>query len=106
MFGNLGDLAKLMQQAKDIKKNMAKMREELAVARYSAIDANNLVRVTVSGEFSVVEVELLSNNLDGDAHMLAKVIHEATNNALTAARNAAAEKMKELTGGVDLSALL
>ncbi|MBQ9789525.1 MAG: YbaB/EbfC family nucleoid-associated protein [Lentisphaeria bacterium] len=106
MFGNLGDLAKLMQQAKDIKKNMAKMREELAVARYSAIDANNLVRVTVSGEFTVTEVELLSNNLDGDARMLTKVIQEATNNALYAARNAAAEKMKELTGGVDLGGLL
>ena len=106
MFGNLGDLAKLMQQAKDIKKNMAKMREELATSRYSAIDANNLVRVTVSGEFAVTEIELLNNNLDGDARMLARVIQEATNNALNVARNAAADKLKELTGGVDLGGLL
>ena len=28
MFGNLGEMAKLMQKAKDIQKNMKKMKEE------------------------------------------------------------------------------
>lgn len=105
MLGNLGNLGKLMQQAKEIKKNMAKMREELAASRYSATDANNLVEITVSGEFLVVDMKLLSENLNGDAKMLTQVIKEATNNALNAARNAAADKMKELTGGVDLPGL-
>lgn len=102
MFGNLGELAKLMQQAKDIKKNMTKMREDLANSKFNAIDSNNIVRVTVSGDFAVLEMEVLNSNANGDAKMLAKVIKEATNNALALAKNAALEKMKEVTGGVDL----
>ena len=36
MFSNLGEMAKLVQKAKEMKNNVARLKEELANSEYSA----------------------------------------------------------------------
>ena len=49
MFGNLGEMAKLMQKAKDIQKNMAKMKQDMAESEFEGSAPGTQVRAVVSG---------------------------------------------------------
>ena len=56
MFGNLGEMANLLKKVKDIQKNMAELKAEMARSEYSASSADNEVVVVVSGDFQVKKV--------------------------------------------------
>ncbi len=105
MFGNLGNLAKMMQQAKEIKANMEKMKNELATAEYSACDSSMQMQATVSGDFLLKKL-VAAPSLDNlSAAEIASITTEAVNNAMYKAREDAQAKMKDLTGGLDIPGL-
>ena len=60
MFGNLGEMANLLKKVKDIQKNMAELKAEMARSEYSAASADNEVVVVVSGDFMVKSVTVSS----------------------------------------------
>jgi len=103
MFGNLGDLAKLMSCARDIQNSMRDLKEQLPTLEFSASVpvASGAVRVTVGGDFSVKSVELPSGV---DAAQLDGAVREAANIALGEARDTIRERMKSITGdlGIEL----
>ncbi len=99
MFGNLGELAKMMSKAKDIQANMKKMKEELPTMEFSATSPGSQVRVTVTGDFRVKEIVLTDDALK-DRELLEEQILHAVNSALVAAKASAQEKMTEITGGL------
>jgi len=99
MFGNLGELAKMMSKAKDIQANLKKLREEMPTMEFSASSSGSQVRVTVTGDFRVKEVKVTEEALKNPA-LLEEQIQVAVNSALAAAKAAAQEKMKEITGGL------
>ncbi len=104
MFGNLGEMAKLMQKAKDIQKNMAQLKADMAEAEFMGSAPNQSVQVVVSGDFRVKRV-IVSPELKADHELLADLCMVATNQALEGARNAMQERMSELTGGLNLPGL-
>lgn len=99
MFGNLGELAKMMSKAKDIQANLKKFKEEMPTMEFSASSPGCQVRVTVTGDFRVKEIALAEEALK-DRAQLEEQIQLAVNSALAAAKASAQEKMNEITGGL------
>ncbi len=99
MFGNLGELAKMMSKAKDIQANLKKFKEEMPTMEFSASSPGCQVRVTVTGDFRVKEVEVTDEAMK-DRVQLEEQIQLAVNSALAAAKASAQEKMNEITGGL------
>jgi len=99
MFGNLGELAKMMSKAKDIQANLKKFKEEMPTMEFSASSPGCQVKVTVTGDFRVKEIEVSEEALK-DRLQLEEQIQLAVNSALAAAKASAQEKMNEITGGL------
>ncbi len=101
MFGNLGEMAKMMAKAKDIQANLKKFKEEMPETEFSAASPGCKVRVTVSGDFHVKKIEIAEEAMTDREHLERELL-EAANAALGAAKLAAREKMTEITGGLGL----
>ena len=103
MFGNLGEMAKLMQKAKDIQKNMAELKEEMARTEFSASSVDQEVVVVVSGDFQIKSVKIAPSIANNEN--LGNIIMSTTNSALIAAKSAMQSKMQELSGGMNIPGL-
>ena len=103
MFGNLGELANLMKKAKDIQKNMAELKEEMARTEFSASSVDQEVVVVVSGDFQIKSVKIAPSIANNEN--LGNIIASTTNSALIAAKSAMQSKMQELTGGMNIPGL-
>jgi DNA-binding protein YbaB len=99
MFGGLGDLAKMMQQAKEIKKNVEEMKKTLAESEFSGVSANAKVIAVVSGDFQLKRVEFKDGNVAEND------VFEAVNTALNTARNEAQSKLQEIAGPLNVPGL-
>ena len=64
MFGNLGELAKMMSKAKDIQANLKKFKEEMPTMEFSTSSPGCQVRVTVTGDFRIKEISLTDEALE------------------------------------------
>ena len=104
MFGNLGEMAKLMSKAKDIQNGMKKFKEELPTLEFSATAAGGRVKVTICGDFSVKSIEIAPEAKTADCDLAAEV-KEALNSAVVAAKMTIQSKMSEISGGLDLPGL-
>jgi len=103
MFGDIGKMLKLAGQ---MKTKLPEMKAKLAATEYSAEAGGGAVRATVNGQLGVVDIKIDESLLaDGDSEMLADVIKAAIAAAQAKAADAAAEALKELTGGVDIPGL-
>ena len=100
MIGDLGELMKLASRAKEIKSGMEQFRSELPKMEFSA--SGRGVKVTVSGDFAIRSVEI---DAAADPQVLAAEITTAANSALAAAKMTIQERMRELTGGIDMPGL-
>lgn len=103
MFGNLGEMANLLKKVKDIQKNMAELKAEMARSEYSAASADNEVVVVVSGDFMVKSVTV--SPVAASRSDLGNIITCTANAALAAAKSAMQSKMQELSGGMNLPGL-
>lgn len=103
MFGNLGELANIMKKAKDIQKNMAALKEEMAKTEFSAASADREVVAVVSGDFRVKSI-VIDPAAAGKENISALVTF-AVNAALDAAKSAMQSKMQELSGGLNIPGL-
>ncbi len=99
MLGNLAEMAKLLSRAKDIQKGMKEFRDELPRMEFSAVSADGNVTAVLSGDLMVKRLEFAP----GADPLTAKAsVIEAINAAGVRAKIALRDKMKELTGGMDL----
>ncbi len=104
MFGNLGEMANMMKQAKNIKNNLKSTQEELARAEYTGRSSDGAIEVLVSGDMMIKKVTISPESTENVA-ILESLVTAAVNDALTNAKLAAQAKMKELTGGLDIPGL-
>ncbi|MFP4054891.1 MAG: YbaB/EbfC family nucleoid-associated protein [Phycisphaerae bacterium] len=103
MFGNLGNLGKMMQVASEMKTKMPELQKKLAESEYTAEAGGGAVRATVSGKLQIRDVKIDPGVLeDGDVEMLEDLVKAAVSAAQASAAQAAAEAMKELTGGMKI----
>lgn len=104
MFGNLGEMANMMKKAKDIKNNLKSTQEAIAAAEYTGRSSDGDVEVLISGDMTVKRVFIRPDSTENTA-VLESLVIVAFNDALGKAKLAAQEKMKELTGGLDIPGL-
>lgn len=104
MFGNLGEMAKLMQKAKDIQNNMKQMKQDMAESEFEASSPGGQVRAVVSGDFQLKKLTIAPEAM-GDRELLEDQVLCAVRSALDNARNAAQTKMAEITGGLNIPGL-
>ncbi len=104
MFGNLGNLAGLMKTAKDLQANMAKMQENLASQRYEGDAGGGMVRATVDGRGTLVDVKIEPTAVN-DLELLEDLVKAAVCAATTKSQEATKNEMAAMTGGLNIPGL-
>jgi len=105
MFGNLG---RMMKIAGEMRKKMPEVQQRIAESKFTAQAGGGVVTATVDGKLGLVDLTILPDVLgdpDMSAEMLADLVKAAVGAAQEQARLAAAEAMKELTGGMSIPGL-
>lgn len=103
MFKSLGNIANMMKQAQEMKSRMAELEANLAQVRVKGSAGGGMVNVEANGQQKILFVRIDEKLLTtDDREMLEDLIAAATNDALNLAKQAAAEQMSEITGGLNL----
>lgn len=76
------NMQKMMQQAKKLQKDMEKKQEELANTSFTGTSAQNLVKVTVTGNHTITGLDIDPSLVDPDD---IETLQEMTMQALNAA---------------------
>ncbi len=104
MFGNLGNLAGLLKQAKSLQENMKQVQEELAQKRFEADAGGGMVRAIVNGKSELIQIKIDPKAAE-DVELLEDLITGAVAAANRKAQDGLKEEMSKLTGGMDLPGL-
>lgn len=99
----MGNMQGMMKQMQKMQKKMAEAQEELATQRFEAVAGGGMVKVVVSGQKEVLEVELDPAVIEpDDIEMLQDLIVIATNEAIKKAEDTANSTMGQFTKGLNL----
>ncbi len=97
------NLGQLMKQAQVMQTKMAEMQERLAQMEIDGAAGGGLVRATVSGKCEIKKLKIEPSLVDPkEVEVLEDLIVAAINDARAKVETAAAEQMKEVTGGLNL----
>ena len=103
MFKSLGNIANMVKQAQEMKSRMGEMEAKLVEVRVKGAAGGGMVGVEANGQQKILAVRIDEKLLNvDDREMLEDLVAAATNDALNLAKQAAAEQMAEITGGMDL----
>ena len=99
----MANIMKMMKQAADMQKNMAKAQESLASIELEHSSGGGAVTVKISGDGSITALRIDPKVVQaGDAEMLEDLVLTAVRGAQELAKETAASEMKKLTAGMDL----
>ena len=99
----MANIMKLMKQAADMQKNMAKAQESLASIELEHSSGGGAVTVKISGDGSITALRIDPKVVQaGDAEMLEDLVLTAVRGAQELAKETAASEMKKLTAGMNL----
>ncbi len=97
------NLGAMMKQAQEMQSKMAEMQEKLSDLEVDGQAGGGMVRVTLSGKSEVRSVKIdPSLAMPDDVEVLEDLIVAAFNDAKGKVETQVAEKMSELTGGLQL----
>jgi DNA-binding YbaB/EbfC family protein len=103
VFNKLGMLTELMRNAGKLRESAEKAFESLGQVEVEGDSGGAAVSVKVNGRLEVVAVRIDPKLLaDGDAELLEDLVVAAVNAGLTKAREAAAQSLASLAGGLPL----
>src|SRR3954463_1129898 len=106
MFNNLGGLADLMRNAGKLRETMEKTTEALGQLQAEGTAGGGVVSAKVNGRLELLSVRIDPKLLaDGDAELLEELVTAAVNQALGKAREAAAQSIAGLAGGLPIPGL-
>ena len=97
-----GPLGNIMQQAQKMQENMKRAQEELANVEVTGSAGGGMVSVTMNGRHEARRVKIDKALLGDDIEMLEDLIVAATNDAVNKVGEAAAARMAQVTGGMNL----
>jgi nucleoid-associated protein EbfC len=103
VFNNLGNLAELMRNAGRLRESVEKATELLGQVQAEGTAGGGVVTARASGRLEVLSVRIDPKLLaEGDAELLEDLVTAAVNQALTKAREAAAESISTMAGGLPI----
>ena len=98
-----GDLSGLLQQARGMQEKMQQIQEEVGRKTFEASSGGGMVTVKVNGKQEVLSVRVEPQAVDPrDVAMLEDLIVSATNMALQQSREAVANELRAVTGGMQI----
>lgn len=101
-----GNLQQLARQAQKMQDDMAQATEELNAKEYSATAGGGAVKVTVTGELLIKNIEISPEVVDPeDVEMLSDLVMAAVNEALRMANTDKEETMEKISGGLNLGSM-
>ena len=106
MFNNLGNLADLMKNAGKLRESMEKATESLGQLQVDGTAGGGVVTAKVNGRLELVSIRIDPKLLaDGDVELLEDLVLAAVNQGLTKAREAAAQSLSSMAGGLPIPGL-
>lgn len=103
MFKGLGDMAKLMQQAKEMQEKLGEAQERVAAIEAEGAAGAGMVSAVVSGKGELRRLSIDPSLLtEGDREVLEDLVVAAVNDAHAKAQEAAQAEMAKLTEGMGL----
>ncbi|MCX5701062.1 MAG: YbaB/EbfC family nucleoid-associated protein [Candidatus Omnitrophica bacterium] len=94
-----------MKQLMDMQRKMQEVKRELENTNFEVLSSDGLFKVTMNGAQSIksvsIQVDLQATNKDA----LEKAALDAYNRAIKRSHDLAAEKMKGVTGGLNIPGL-
>jgi len=100
------NMQQMLGQVQKMQQDMETAQRELENETVQASAGGGMVTVTVSGGLELRAVEIAPDAVDpDDVDMLCDLVLAATNEALRAAQELAANRMGAVTGGLDLGSL-
>ncbi|GAV24108.1 nucleoid-associated protein, YbaB/EbfC family [Carboxydothermus islandicus] len=104
MFGNMGNMQKMLKQVQKMQQDMAKLQEELNEKTVEATSGGGMVKAVVNGKQELVSLTINPQAVDPeDVEMLVDMITAAVNEALRKSKDMVAEEMNKITGGLNLN---
>lgn len=97
-----GALGQMMQQAQKMQENLKRAQMEVARLEITGESGAGLVKVTLTGAHQARKVEINPDALKEDKEFLEDLIAAAINDAAQKLEQATQEKMKAVTGGMQL----
>jgi DNA-binding YbaB/EbfC family protein len=98
-----GDLMGMMKQAKELQAKMEAMQQEVAAMEVDGSSGGGLVRVTMNGKGEMRKISIDPSLMKPEeAEIVEDLIVTACNDARAKAEAALAEKMRSMTGGLQL----
>jgi DNA-binding YbaB/EbfC family protein len=99
-----GQLGKLLQQAKSMQDNMAKVQNELQNMRVEAVVDSGTIKVVANGRQEIIDIMIDPGIIHpANAGVIQDLMISAVNKALEKSKNLAKEEMNKVTGGLNLS---
>jgi len=99
----MANIMKLMKQAADMQKNMAKTQESLAAIELEHSSGGGAVTVKIFGDGNISGIRIDPKVIQaGDAEMLEDLLLTAVRGAQELAKETSANEMKKLTAGMNL----
>ncbi len=97
------NLGQMMKQAQEMQAKMAELQEQLARIEITGAAGGGMLQVTLNGKGEMRAVKIDPALVDAnEVGVLEDLIVAATNDAKAKAEAKVAEKMRELTGGLNL----
>jgi nucleoid-associated protein EbfC len=97
-------LGNMLKQAEKMQKDIALVQEELGKSEVTGESGGGMVKVTMNGKRDVIAVEIESLAITEDKSMLEDLVAAAVNNATRRVEQLSAEKMSDITAGIELPA--
>jgi len=95
-----------MQQAQELQARLAKVQKELAEATVEATAGGGAVTVTITGQQQIKSIKIAPEAINPDeAELLEDMITAAVSEAIAKSQEMAAERMRQLTGGLNIPGL-
>ncbi len=104
MLGNLGNLAGLMKSAKELQGNLARMQEEMATRRFEGDAGGGMVRATVDGRGTLVDIKIDPTAVS-DVELLEDLVKGAVASAVSKSQEEMKGELSGLTGGLNIPGL-
>ena len=97
------NIGQMMKQAQQMQAKMAEMQEQLANIEVTGSSGGGMVQVTLSGKGDARRMKIDPSLLDpDDVEVLEDLVVAAINDAKAKVEAVMAEKMSEVTGGLQL----
>lgn len=102
MFEQLGNLTNLLKQAQEMKAKVAQIQEDLKSEVVEAEAGEGAIRVEATGDGQIVSVGISPQLFEQGAEAVENLLPEALNAALLEAEELRKDRMREVTGGLNL----